>query len=152
PYPPRKGVLMPHVSAGHRLLPLLALVACLAVCRPLLARPAAPPARPPLDGSVVAPLSDDNVSGVFAVRLGEIFDAPGMAPLAEQVNQFPGLRLREIGLPFDLPIRVQDVEQVTGRIDLRIDEDRPPPNQFFGGAPYAVRMRKPFDWVGLLKR
>jgi hypothetical protein len=107
--------------------------------------------RPPLDASLVPPLEVGNGnSGVLIIRVGELFAAPELAAVAAEVNAVLAIDLKRMGLPLNLPVRVQDVEQAAGRIMLTV-EDGPAPNRGLRATLTAVRMSKAFDWTRVVK-
>jgi HEAT repeat protein len=114
--------------------------------------PVAHVGRPALDASLVPPLDAGDANGVLAVRVSELFAQPGMAAHAERVNDFLARKLKATGaMPFNLPVRVQDVEQLTGRIVVRIGEGKAPGGSF-GVVFTAVRMKKVFDWEKVIRQ
>jgi hypothetical protein len=142
----------------HRLAAALALFVLASLpCGPALRAPAQPPAerpaagRPPLDVSLVPPLDSPGFLGFYSVRVGDLFAAPPLAAHADEVNAFLAGKLKGTALPFNLPVRVQDVGQLAGRISFTIT----------GKAPLAasslltmtaLRMTKPCDWAGIVRK
>jgi beta-lactamase regulating signal transducer with metallopeptidase domain len=102
--------------------------------------------RPPLDVSFVLPSADEDVVGVYAVRVGELAREPSLTEVAEQTaalfTALGGKKAR---------FAVADVEQVSGRVSLKHDPTKPAPNRSLMLSLTSVRMAKDFDWVGQLR-
>jgi hypothetical protein len=100
---------------------------------------------------MVLPTDDPDCYGVYALRVGEAFHAPELAKLTAFLNQAlrTGKALgQDLGLTLDLP--VEDIEQIAGRLTLRV-EDKPPPNSTFMLSGVAIRAAREFDWLKQLK-
>jgi hypothetical protein len=102
--------------------------------------------RPPLDVSFVLPSTDKDVVGVFAVRVGELAREPGLTEVAEQTAALFGVLGGK-----KAPFAVADVEQVSGRVSLKHEPNKPAPNRSLMLSLTSVRMAKDFDWVGQLR-
>src|SRR5690242_1116955 len=136
---------MPGRNAGERYPVRWPLVVLLALAlgagtrdRPAAAAPPGGDQRPPLDASLVLPLDNPADKGVFALHAGELLASPEMAPLVAQLNDFCAHKLKGTMLPFNLPIDVRDVEQVSGRILLKVADGSPHGSLILGLT--AIRM------------
>jgi hypothetical protein len=109
-----------------------------------------PRAKPPLNISLIPLLNQSEFGGAYALRFGELFNTPEMAGAAEQINDFLATKLKSLGVPVNFPVRVQDIEQLGGRVFLHA-EDKPPPNRSLMGSLTAVRMKKAHDWGGFIR-
>jgi hypothetical protein len=104
--------------------------------------------RLPLDASLVVSTDGPDEVGVFAVRVGELARAPRGEKLAEvYANVIPAL-VGESGKVF---FKLDDVEQIAGRVTVKHDPTRPRPNSSVMLSLGMVRMAKDFDWVKQLK-
>ncbi len=116
--------------------------------------PKASKERAPLEISILPKFKPDETQGAFAIRVGDIFAAPEMAKTAEEINDVLTLSRKEvakvIGLPFLVPFKIQDVEQITGLIRLTVHAD-PLTGGSFMMMPTTLRMKKAVDWVALMK-
>jgi hypothetical protein len=143
-------------SALSRSSVLFLVVLVLACCLPSFAL-ADPPAttkagkRPPFDVSLAMLGETGDVNGIVAIRAGEIFAAPGMAKHAAMINQVLSTQLVALGMPFNLPVKVQEIDQIVVHITLKIDLQPVQKSTSLLGLT-AVRMKKPFDWAGFIKR
>jgi hypothetical protein len=131
-------------------LACVAVVAALVCCGvPTNAAPISnpPPAkRQPLDSSLVPPLGSWGGDHVFAIHVGELFDQPNMADVAREINDFLATKLKPAGFPCNFPIRVQDIDQVAGRIMWQIVGKEPPRGSLTLSLT-AVRLKTPRDWA-----
>jgi hypothetical protein len=129
-------------------LAVLVLASCL-----LSSARADPPAttkgsnRTPFDASLVVLGETGDVDGIVALRAGEIFAAPGMARYAARVNQILAAQLPLHGLPSTLLVKVQDIDQIVARFILK-----PGQRNWFQAGLTTLRMKRPFDWAGFIKR
>jgi hypothetical protein len=104
--------------------------------------------RPPLDAAYVIPTNDADEVGLFAVRVGELFQMPGMEKIAETYSALiPALAGDTKKVFFEFG----DVEQIAGRVVLKHDPKLPAPNRSMMLSLSMVRMVKKFDWVKQLK-
>jgi hypothetical protein len=72
-----------------------------------------------------------------------------MAPAAARLNAFFARDLKGTILPFNFPIDLREVEQLSGRILLKLAD-----RSLHGSMMLtvtAVRMKKPYDWAGFIK-
>jgi hypothetical protein len=139
--------------APHRLwLAVLAfsVLAPVAVAGPPKTKPAAP-GRPPLVYSLAALDETGDVNGIIAFRVGELFAAPEMAGYAALLNEALATELKGMfGLPFNLPVKVQDIEQITARVVLKIEGKQEKKSSFMAGL-VSVRMKKACNWGKIIK-
>jgi hypothetical protein len=147
---------MPRVTEGRRLgifpLPLFVLLLCLAPAgaAPRLPDPAVK--RPMLAIDLLPPeIPSKGVAGVYALRLGELFAGPEMAKVADQVNAMLAGGLTQFGIPLNLPVKVQDIEQVTGRVWVTFNGEKTWAGTL-GMSITAVRMKEGYDWKALVEK
>jgi hypothetical protein len=123
----------------------------LGCCLPALADPPRPGKRAPLDASLAVLDPSGDVNCIIAIHLGEIFSTPGMAKQAAVINSILATQLEPLfGLPINLPVKVEDIDQIVLRFYLTIDL-KPKQKLYFCGGLTAVRMKEPFDRDGWIK-
>jgi hypothetical protein len=108
--------------------------------------------RAPLDASLAVLGESGDINGIVVVRVGEIFALPQLAKYAATVDAFLATQLKPLlGLPFNLPVKVEDIDQIAVRLSLKI-EIKPVQKTTNGMVPTALRMKKPFDWNQFFKK
>jgi beta-lactamase regulating signal transducer with metallopeptidase domain len=86
-------------------------------------------------------------TGIYGFRPAAFFAHPEMQPYAEMLNQLLKEGLAEIALPAGFLLSVQDIEQITGTIQLAYDPERPEGTQHMVMFSLGtVRTTKDFDW------
>jgi hypothetical protein len=134
-------------------LPWLAVLAMLACHRSTA--PAAPVSKPaearrePLDPSLVPPFGGRGGDHVYCIHIGELFATPEMADTARAINEFLAKNLKQVGFPCNFPVRVQDVDQISGRIMFQIATKEPARGSLTMGLT-AVCMKSAQDWVKMI--
>jgi hypothetical protein len=147
---------MPTVTEGRRLgifsLPLFVLLLGLAPAGAAPRLPDPPAKRPTLAIDLLPhEFPSKGVAGVYALRLGELFAGPEMAKVADQVNAMLAGGLTQLGIPLNLPVKVQDIEQVTGRVWVKFDGEKSWTGTL-GMSITAVRMKEGYDWKALVEK
>jgi len=108
--------------------------------------PAAPvAARPPLDVSQVqwGTIDKDTVA-YYALRVDDLFKLPGMQKLlTAELEQAIG---------FKPPRQFQDIEQIAGRISIKVNVGRPIPNRAVMMTVTMIRFNRDMDWSGGLDK
>jgi beta-lactamase regulating signal transducer with metallopeptidase domain len=117
------------------------------VAAPVVARPGSVEV-PPFDLSYLAP----DAVGAMGFRPAVFFAQPGMAAMAKLANAEIARGLKELGVKGELGLRVEDVEQITGSMQLKTDTSRKEGQTMMLEALGLIRTVKEFDWHGCLTR
>ncbi len=127
----------------------LAAVAMLAVPRGIAQEPTLKQAeqRRPLDVSLAPPRGyQKSLEGILAVRVGEVLSDPQWARAAEWANEWLGKKLKKTA-GFRLPIKVQDIDQITVRLLLSFEKR----SLMLGFFPSSIRMHEPTNWTEIIQ-
>jgi hypothetical protein len=115
------------------------------------AQPPAPPADdlPPFDLSYVPPGTD----GIVCVRPSALFGQPGMKSVADQWGKQIAQAFVTLGLPQDIEIPLDAIEQVVGPVSLYKYGKPLPGGQTHGLAMglSMIRMNRDYDWPALIR-
>ncbi len=119
----------------------------------VLAEPPAPvqapaAARPPLDVSLMRNATDKDTVGYFAIRVDELLKLPGAEKLI--MNQL-GQQDFGSGLP-KLPKQFPDIEQIAGRISVKVKVGEPAPNHAMMVTLTMIRFNGDIDWSADLEK
>jgi beta-lactamase regulating signal transducer with metallopeptidase domain len=115
----------------------------------VLAKPPVAPAdaRPPLDVSQVQwGKADKDAVGYYALRVDELLKLPGIDRQCQEV-----VALLEQGFGSKLPLRLQDIEQIAGRISFKVDAAKAAPNHSVMMSLTMIRFNLDIDWKAAIE-
>lgn len=88
----------------------------------------------------------DDAMGIYAVRPAAIFDRPGMKKWSDMFNEAFAHFLKEVKAPAELGVRLEDIEQVVGKVIMRTQPEAKGAQSALLTTLGMVRTVKPFDW------
>ncbi len=95
---------------------------------------------PPLDVSLVQWETDKDTVGYYAIRVDELLKLPALQAQSKL------LKALQLALGAQLPVRLEDIEQIAGRVSIMIDPEKPAPNRSVLMSVTMLRFNRDMDW------